>query len=126
MTTILGVLQVFLCVVLIFLVLMHSGKDAGLSGAFGVGTGAAPLGAGAGSPGQADNRCTRGLQVRRSNVSPPPAGERCARQPAGEECNVWPPGRDAPGRDGRRTPRLNTPRGTATESPRGRPGEGSS
>ncbi len=46
MTTILGVLQVFLCVVLIFLILMHSGKDSGLSGAFGVGTGAGPLGGG--------------------------------------------------------------------------------
>ena len=38
--------QVFICIVLIFLVLMHSGKDAGLSGAFGVGTGAGPLGGG--------------------------------------------------------------------------------
>jgi len=46
MTTLLGILQVFLCVVLIFLVLMHSGKDAGLSGAFGVGTGAGPFGGG--------------------------------------------------------------------------------
>jgi preprotein translocase subunit SecG len=46
MTTILGILQVFLCVVLIFLILMHSGKDAGLSGAFGVGTGAGPFGGG--------------------------------------------------------------------------------
>jgi preprotein translocase subunit SecG len=46
MTTILGVLQVFICVVLVFLVLMHSGKDAGLSGAFGVGTGAGPFGGG--------------------------------------------------------------------------------
>ena len=46
MYTILGVLQVFLCVVLVFLVLMHSGKDSGLSGAFGVGTGAGPLGGG--------------------------------------------------------------------------------
>jgi preprotein translocase subunit SecG len=46
METILGVLQVFLCVVLVFLVLMHSGKDSGLSGAFGVGTGAGPLGGG--------------------------------------------------------------------------------
>jgi preprotein translocase subunit SecG len=44
--TILGVVQVFLCLVLIFLVLMHSGKDAGLSGAFGVGTGAGPFGGG--------------------------------------------------------------------------------
>ena len=42
----LSILQVFLSVVLIFLVLMHSGKDAGLSGAFGVGTGAGPLGGG--------------------------------------------------------------------------------
>jgi preprotein translocase subunit SecG len=46
MYTVLGVVQVFLCVVLVFLVLMHSGKDAGLSGAFGVGTGAGPLGGG--------------------------------------------------------------------------------
>jgi preprotein translocase subunit SecG len=46
MTTILGILQVFLCVVLVFLVLMHSGKDSGLSGAFGVGTGAGPFGGG--------------------------------------------------------------------------------
>jgi preprotein translocase subunit SecG len=44
--TILGVVQVLLCIVLIFLVLMHSGKDAGLSGAFGVGTGAGPFGGG--------------------------------------------------------------------------------
>ena len=40
------VLQVFLSVVLILLVLLHSGKDAGLSGAFGVGTGAGPFGGG--------------------------------------------------------------------------------
>ena len=46
MTSILSVLQVLLCVVLVFLVLMHSGKDSGLSGAFGVGTGAGPLGGG--------------------------------------------------------------------------------
>ena len=39
-------IQVFLSVGLIFLILMHSGKDAGLSGAFGVGTGAGPLGGG--------------------------------------------------------------------------------
>ena len=38
--------QVFICVVLVFLILMHSGKDAGLSGAFGVGTGTGPLGGG--------------------------------------------------------------------------------
>jgi preprotein translocase subunit SecG len=46
MSTILGIVQVLLCVVLIFLILMHSGKDAGLSGAFGVGTGAGPFGGG--------------------------------------------------------------------------------
>ncbi len=46
MSTLLGIVQVFLAVVLVFLVLMHSGKDAGLSGAFGVGTGAGPLGGG--------------------------------------------------------------------------------
>jgi preprotein translocase subunit SecG len=34
----LSVIQVFVSVILIFLVLLHSGKDAGMSGAFGVGT----------------------------------------------------------------------------------------
>lgn len=42
----LSILQVVVSFVLIFLVLMHSGKDAGLSGAFGVGSGAGPLGGG--------------------------------------------------------------------------------
>jgi preprotein translocase subunit SecG len=37
--TILGVLQVLFAAVLIFLILLHSGKDAGLSGAFGIGGG---------------------------------------------------------------------------------------
>jgi len=37
MQTVLAVLQTFIAVVLIFLVLLHSGKDAGMSGAFGVG-----------------------------------------------------------------------------------------
>ena len=46
MEAILSGLQIILSVVLIVLVLMHSGKDAGLSGAFGVGTGAGPLGGG--------------------------------------------------------------------------------
>ncbi|MEA2304175.1 MAG: preprotein translocase subunit SecG [Solirubrobacteraceae bacterium] len=46
MDTILSVAQVGIAVALIFLVLMHSGKDAGLSGAFGVGTGSGPLGGG--------------------------------------------------------------------------------
>jgi preprotein translocase subunit SecG len=44
--TILSVLQVAFAVIVIFLVLMHSGKDAGLSGAFGVGSGQGPLGGG--------------------------------------------------------------------------------
>lgn len=39
-------LQIALSVVLILLILLHSGKDAGLSGAFGVGTGAGPFGGG--------------------------------------------------------------------------------
>jgi preprotein translocase subunit SecG len=46
MELIFSVVQVVICVVLIFLILMHSGKDAGLSGAFGVGTGQGPLGGG--------------------------------------------------------------------------------
>jgi preprotein translocase subunit SecG len=46
METILEVVQVVLSVVVIFLVLLHSGKDAGLSGAFGVGSGSGPFGGG--------------------------------------------------------------------------------
>jgi preprotein translocase subunit SecG len=46
MEFVLSVLQVIFAVVLIFLVLMHSGKDSGLSGAFGVGSGTGPLGGG--------------------------------------------------------------------------------
>lgn len=46
MDTVFSVIQVIIAIVLIFLVLMHSGKDAGLSGAFGVGTGSGPLGGG--------------------------------------------------------------------------------
>ncbi|HWT94596.1 MAG TPA: preprotein translocase subunit SecG [Solirubrobacteraceae bacterium] len=46
MDTVLAVIQVILSIVVIFLVLMHSGKDAGLSGAFGVGTGSGPFGGG--------------------------------------------------------------------------------
>ena len=37
MYTLLSVVQVFIAVVLIFLILLHSGKDAGMSGAFGIG-----------------------------------------------------------------------------------------
>jgi preprotein translocase subunit SecG len=46
MEAILSGLQIILSVSLIVLVLLHSGKDAGLSGAFGVGGGAGPLGGG--------------------------------------------------------------------------------
>ena len=46
MLSVLYALQCLLCVLRIVLVLMHSGKDAGLSGAFGVGTGAGPFGGG--------------------------------------------------------------------------------
>ena len=46
MTVVLDFVQVVLCVGLIFLILMHSGKDSGLSGAFGVGSGSGPLGGG--------------------------------------------------------------------------------
>jgi preprotein translocase subunit SecG len=46
LVTLLSIAQVFLCVIVILLVLMHSGKDAGLSGAFGVGTGQGSLGGG--------------------------------------------------------------------------------
>jgi preprotein translocase subunit SecG len=44
--TFLSVVQVIFAVVLIFLVLLHSGKDAGLSGAFGIGGGGSQLGGG--------------------------------------------------------------------------------
>jgi preprotein translocase subunit SecG len=44
---VLEVIQVFLSVGLIFLILLHSGKDAGLSGAFGIGgAGGGPFGGG--------------------------------------------------------------------------------
>jgi preprotein translocase subunit SecG len=47
MTFILDVIQVFVSIMLVVLILMHSGKDTGLSGAFGVGTGGAgPFGGG--------------------------------------------------------------------------------
>jgi preprotein translocase subunit SecG len=44
--TIDSIIQVILAVIVVFLVLMHSGKDSGLSGAFGVGSGTGPLGGG--------------------------------------------------------------------------------
>ena len=40
MEAILSGVQVVLAVIVIVLILLHSGKDTGLSGAFGVGTGA--------------------------------------------------------------------------------------
>lgn len=46
MYTLFGILQVIISVVLIFLVLLHSGKDAGLSGAFGIGGGGGGVGGG--------------------------------------------------------------------------------
>lgn len=46
MYTLLGILQVFVSVLVIFLVLLHSGKDAGLSGAFGIGGGGSSIGGG--------------------------------------------------------------------------------
>jgi preprotein translocase subunit SecG len=46
MEAILSGVQVILAVLVIVLILLHSGKDAGLSGAFGVGTGAGPFGGG--------------------------------------------------------------------------------
>ena len=47
MYTFFAVTQVLISIVLIFLVLLHSGKDAGLSGAFGIGgAGAGPFGGG--------------------------------------------------------------------------------
>ena len=46
MEAIFSILQVAIAVIVIFLVLMHSGKDSGLSGAFGVGSGTGPLGGG--------------------------------------------------------------------------------
>jgi preprotein translocase subunit SecG len=44
--TLLGIVQVIISVVLVFLVLLHSGKDAGLSGAFGIGGGGSSFGGG--------------------------------------------------------------------------------
>ena len=46
MYTFLAVLQVIIAGLVIFLVLLHSGKDAGLSGAFGIGGGCSSFGGG--------------------------------------------------------------------------------
>ena len=44
--SILSAFQIFLAVMVILLILLHSGKDAGLSGAFGVGAVGGPFGGG--------------------------------------------------------------------------------
>jgi preprotein translocase subunit SecG len=46
MEAVLSILQIAVSILVIALILMHSGKDAGLSGAFGVGSGTGPLGGG--------------------------------------------------------------------------------
>ncbi len=46
MEVLLGTIQVLISLALIFLVLLHSGKDAGLSGAFGIGGGGSSVGGG--------------------------------------------------------------------------------
>ena len=46
MVAFLSGVQIVLAVIVIVLVLLHSGKDAGLSGAFGVGGGSGPFGGG--------------------------------------------------------------------------------
>lgn len=46
MYTLLALLQVIIAGLVIFLVLLHSGKDAGLSGAFGIGGGGSSFGGG--------------------------------------------------------------------------------
>ena len=46
MEVMLSVVAVILSVILIFLVLLHSGKDTGLSGAFGIGGGGSAFGGG--------------------------------------------------------------------------------
>jgi preprotein translocase subunit SecG len=46
MHSILNATQILISAVLVVLILLHSGKDAGLSGAFGVGSGGGPFGGG--------------------------------------------------------------------------------
>jgi preprotein translocase subunit SecG len=46
MESVLNVVQIAISVILIFLVLLHSGKDAGLSGAFGIGQSGSSFGGG--------------------------------------------------------------------------------
>jgi preprotein translocase subunit SecG len=46
MEPVLNVTMILVSAVLVVLILLHSGKDAGLSGAFGVGSGGGPFGGG--------------------------------------------------------------------------------
>lgn len=46
MESVLEIVQVAIAVIVIFLVLLHSGKDAGLSGAFGIGQSGSSFGGG--------------------------------------------------------------------------------
>ena len=46
MESVLNAIQVLICIVLILLVLVHSGKDSGLSGAFGIGQSGSSFGGG--------------------------------------------------------------------------------
>jgi preprotein translocase subunit SecG len=46
MEVVLGAIQVIISIVLIFLILLHSGKDTGLSGAFGIGQSGSSFGGG--------------------------------------------------------------------------------
>ncbi len=46
MEAVFNVTQIIISAVLVVLILLHSGKDAGLSGAFGVGAGGGPFGGG--------------------------------------------------------------------------------
>ena len=46
MESILSGIQILVCFILIVLILLHSGKDAGLSGAFGIGGGGSAFGGG--------------------------------------------------------------------------------
>ena len=46
MYTVLSIIQALIALLVIFLVLLHSGKDAGLSGAFGIGGGGSSFGGG--------------------------------------------------------------------------------
>ena len=46
MEGVLSGIQVIISAILIFLVLLHSGKDSGLSGAFGIGSGGGSFGGG--------------------------------------------------------------------------------